>query len=370
MPRKRTCASAQIDETQSKFHCVEAKVRYESIYKNKQMHTEKGFTLKESNYRDFMARIRQIAEALNWELFCEKRPSVDEELVREFYANLTSREMTEVPVRGIKVPINSNAINEFFELPDFENDEYSSLMSNIKPKFLLLPSSHGTTISLERMVLLYSILTGKTIDVGKIILKEIRNCVTRRFGPDFPFTITIMCLKAEILANVKKTGYIQGTITDWDLYRVAGDSVLQQQVEESEEPEDPEEEEDPSMQSFEVPNKADQVEPKDESDAGTPMYRTQSPSPDFQDELSNLMDFMQHMQWQQQAYWRYSKMRDDSFRSAFQRIYNDPFIFVPEFPDFIFEPWTPLSKKELGDSCKGDNDGAKDESKMEGSANK
>ncbi|KAH1082873.1 hypothetical protein J1N35_022634 [Gossypium stocksii] len=92
MPRKRTHASAQIDETQNKFHYEEAKVRYESIFKNQQMHLEKGFTLKESNYKDFMARIRQVTEALNWELFCEKKPSVDEELVREFYPNLTSNE--------------------------------------------------------------------------------------------------------------------------------------------------------------------------------------------------------------------------------------------------------------------------------------
>ncbi|KAK5771887.1 hypothetical protein PVK06_048142 [Gossypium arboreum] len=38
----------------------------------------------------------------------------------------------EVSVHEINLPITSNAINEFFELPDFENDEYSSLMSNIK----------------------------------------------------------------------------------------------------------------------------------------------------------------------------------------------------------------------------------------------
>ncbi|KAH1122102.1 hypothetical protein J1N35_005262 [Gossypium stocksii] len=156
------------------------------------MDPEKGFTLKERNYKDFMACICQVAEALNWELFCEKRPSVDEELVCEFYANLTSSELTEVPVHGIRVPITSNAINEFFELPNFENDEYSSLLSNTKPenlqeilkeltvpgskwtvskqgihtcqreyltplakiwfyfiRFSLMPSSHGTTISLE-----------------------------------------------------------------------------------------------------------------------------------------------------------------------------------------------------------------------------
>ena len=102
-------------------------------------------------------------------------------------------------------------------------------------RFSFKPSSHGTMISLERMVLLYSILTGKTIDVGKIILREIRNCTVRRSGPAyFPFTITILCLKAKILANVKKTGYSQGTITDWDFYRIDGYSVLQQRVEENE----------------------------------------------------------------------------------------------------------------------------------------
>ncbi|KAK5842836.1 hypothetical protein PVK06_005247 [Gossypium arboreum] len=66
------------------------------------MHPEKGFTLKESNYIDFMARIRQVAETLNWELFCEKRPSMDEELVHEFYVTLTSSELTEVSIHRIK----------------------------------------------------------------------------------------------------------------------------------------------------------------------------------------------------------------------------------------------------------------------------
>ena len=65
MPRKRTRASVQIDESQNKFHCEESKARYESIFKNQQTYPEKGFTLKESNYIDFTAGIRQIAEALN-----------------------------------------------------------------------------------------------------------------------------------------------------------------------------------------------------------------------------------------------------------------------------------------------------------------
>ena len=82
------------------------------------------------------------------------------------------------------------------------------------------------------------------------------------------------------------------------------------------------------------------------------------------------MDIMQHMQWQQQAYWKYSKIRDGSMRSALTKIYNDPLIFVPEFPDYIFEPLSPLSKKKRSDSCKDNNDRAKDESNSKGSANK
>ncbi|MFQ6658978.1 hypothetical protein Gotur_028040 [Gossypium turneri] len=36
-----------------------------------------------------------------------------------------------------------------------------------------MPISHSSTISMERMLLLYAILTEKSINVGKIILKEI-----------------------------------------------------------------------------------------------------------------------------------------------------------------------------------------------------
>ncbi|KAH1082635.1 hypothetical protein J1N35_022396 [Gossypium stocksii] len=81
-------------------------------------------------------------------------------------------------------------------------------------------------------------------------------------------------------------------------------------------------------------------------DIATSMFKTQLGLLNLRDELSKLMDVMQHMQWQQQAYWRYSKIRDNSMRSALMKIFNDLFIFVPKFPDFIFEPWSLLSKRE------------------------
>ncbi|KAH1039844.1 hypothetical protein J1N35_041587 [Gossypium stocksii] len=130
---------------------------------------------------------------------------MDEELVREFYASLTSSELTEVPVRGIKVPINSNAINEFFEMPDFENDEYSYLMSNIEPEKF------------------QEILEELTVPGSKwSVSKQVSHTCRREYWTPL----------------AKKTGYSQGTITDWDLYRIAGDSVLRQQDEYPEEEDD------------------------------------------------------------------------------------------------------------------------------------
>ncbi|KAH1046824.1 hypothetical protein J1N35_037608 [Gossypium stocksii] len=103
-----------------------------------------------------------------------------------------------------------------------------------------------------------------TIDVGKIIFWEMRICAARHFGPAyFPFTITILCLKAKILANIKKTSYSPGTITNWDLYRIVGDFVLQQRVEDSEDPEEGKENliEIKPIQSAEIPGKAEPMEP-------------------------------------------------------------------------------------------------------------
>ncbi|KAH1097041.1 hypothetical protein J1N35_013962, partial [Gossypium stocksii] len=101
--------------------------------------------------------------------------------------------------------------------------------------------------------------------------------------------------KAKILANVRKTGYSQGTITNWDFYRIAKDSILYQRVEESEDFKE-EEEEDPTeiepMQSVEIPNNTEPMEVVTEPNMTTSMFRTQLRRPNFRHELSKLMDIM------------------------------------------------------------------------------
>ncbi|MFQ6665323.1 hypothetical protein Gotur_032092 [Gossypium turneri] len=44
--------------------------------------------------------------------------------------------------------------------------------------------SHSSTISMEQMLLLYAILTEKSSNVGKVILKEIHDCAKKKAGSE------------------------------------------------------------------------------------------------------------------------------------------------------------------------------------------
>ncbi|KAK5839509.1 hypothetical protein PVK06_008307 [Gossypium arboreum] len=80
--------------------------------------------------------IRKKINALKWERFCDARSFPDNELVREFYASLTMQDVTEVIVRKKKVPLTSKSINDLFNLPNVEEDEYYPMMNNINCNFL------------------------------------------------------------------------------------------------------------------------------------------------------------------------------------------------------------------------------------------
>ncbi|KAH1046751.1 hypothetical protein J1N35_037535 [Gossypium stocksii] len=58
-----------------------------------------------------------------------------EELVREFYANLSTPYVNEVLVRKKNVPLTSKSINDLFNLPNIEEDKYFAMMTNINWDF-------------------------------------------------------------------------------------------------------------------------------------------------------------------------------------------------------------------------------------------
>ncbi|MFQ6667336.1 hypothetical protein Gotur_033394 [Gossypium turneri] len=77
--------------------------------------------------------------------------------------------------------------------------------------YSFIPISHSSTISMERMLLLYIILTEKSINVGKIILKEIHDCAKKKAGSAyFPKLITSLCLRARVKTQANLKGqYVQ-----------------------------------------------------------------------------------------------------------------------------------------------------------------
>ncbi|KAK8346392.1 hypothetical protein V6Z12_A07G212000 [Gossypium hirsutum] len=109
-----------------------------------------------------------------------------------------------------KVPLTSKSINDLFNLPDVEEDEYYVMMNNINWDFLqqvwfyfvrysFMPISHISTISMEQMLFLYAILIEKSFNVRKIILKEIHDCAKKKAGSVyFPSLITSRCLRASV----------------------------------------------------------------------------------------------------------------------------------------------------------------------------
>ncbi|KAB2005058.1 hypothetical protein ES319_D11G243600v1 [Gossypium barbadense] len=135
MSRKRTRSSKNTPKN-SILIDEEVKERFGSTFKHQPMMPEKGFDLKSNDLMVVPIPIRKKINALKWEQFCNAHSLPDDELVREFYASLTTQDVTEVIVRKKKVPLTSKSTNEWFNLPDVEEDEYYPMMNNINWDFL------------------------------------------------------------------------------------------------------------------------------------------------------------------------------------------------------------------------------------------
>ncbi|KAH1047040.1 hypothetical protein J1N35_037824 [Gossypium stocksii] len=85
-----------------------------------------------------------------------------------------------------------------------------------------MPISHSSTISIERILLLYAIMIEKSINVRKIILKEIHDYARKKTeSAYFPSLITLLCLRAQVKIKANLKGpYVQRSITAHDLERL------------------------------------------------------------------------------------------------------------------------------------------------------
>ncbi|KAL4379734.1 hypothetical protein GQ457_02G025920 [Hibiscus cannabinus] len=229
------------------FEDDDARTRHQSI-KGRQTLAEKGFVFKGTSTEGFPPNVMATITVHKCQKFVAhpgavepNQKAINVNLVQEFYAHLTSPTQSSVYVWGEHIQFTTAKINKFYGLQNIA-DNHLKFVSGLKGKnndFLLedlcipgatwdsantsvdrdklkpegkfwmhfikqslMPTSHTATTSLNRLQLLHSILNGRSIDVGKIIVDEAYACLTRKSSPLlFPHLITALCSKKGVFES-------------------------------------------------------------------------------------------------------------------------------------------------------------------------
>lgn len=204
---------------------------------------ERGICVSRRHYSEIPANIQQR----QWHEFCKSPNSIGSpSLTKEFLANLPDRQGDKVFVRGTWVSFSALEINKALQLPtiaqvddqfrsfELADKDYDAILSTLSmpgarwrisqsggrelqtrttqfiPRawfyFLLarlIPSEHHSKITQDRALLLYAILEGMTIDVGRVIrsgLIHLGDQATTS-NPAHPVLITLLCHRANIFPD-------------------------------------------------------------------------------------------------------------------------------------------------------------------------
>ncbi|KAK8913544.1 hypothetical protein KSP39_PZI023706 [Platanthera zijinensis] len=180
-----------------------------------------------------MKYIEHIREQ-GWNSFFHPRDEAILSWVYEFYANAPFHQNDKVLVRGKEINCSTEAINNFFDMENVEDQRFEQLHETISPlevatalsissdiewanpaKHVLrsagfkreakvwllfvnasvLPTKHPNQVSFSRALLIYCILKGIRINVGRIIAGQLRERVQSKVGQQlwFPTLITALC---------------------------------------------------------------------------------------------------------------------------------------------------------------------------------
>ncbi|KAK5812215.1 hypothetical protein PVK06_027634 [Gossypium arboreum] len=132
---------------------------------------------------------------------------------------------------------------------------------------------------MEQMLLLYAILTENSINVGKIILKDIYDYAKKKTGSAyFPSLITSLCLRACVKTQMNLKGqYVQGYITIHDLERLV-EKVHELNQGEQEEQTEPDTEE--STNKIETESVTNTEEEESDKEPNSPKLVEESENPE------------------------------------------------------------------------------------------
>lgn len=207
--------------------------RFKTYTQGRGLTLERGFLLNDTTTMGQPSFITRVIHQHGWRQFCQHPSKPIVPLVRKFYTNLLDFNQEMVFVQNVKVPFTAREINSIFGLKEVV-DEYVDfalevtneqlevvltkvaiegatwpispqgaytcirkelkLHAHIWYHFLtarLMPSTHGKTVAKNRVLLLYSTRTGISVNIGEIIIEEIKTCsaARKRGGLYFPSVI-------------------------------------------------------------------------------------------------------------------------------------------------------------------------------------
>ena len=236
---KRQRVTEKTEEGGSKednyFVSVEAKDIWTKVLADKGFVCERGFG-------KLISPFSEIIEKRGWESFCPHTMPEFSDLAREFYANMVGMREDTVFMRGVWVPFGDKRINEMFKLKELKhgskfkkpvansdhkkiidlqttgqgkweatkkNPHYAinigSLMEEAKVWFyflssVILPTKHLCAVREQEAIILYALLKGYKMNVGRLIEGSIRgyHLSNRRGLIPHPTTISRLCIFAGV----------------------------------------------------------------------------------------------------------------------------------------------------------------------------
>lgn len=363
----------------TKFVSDEAAEKFEKVVSKRPLHLEKGFVLHETTTMGYTKPVYSVITIHNWRHFCRQPEEALIPLVREFYANFPEGQPEAVEVRGMSVDFRPSDINHLYRLEEGE-DNYANLIENINEELLqqvistlcvegtrwnitaqgtytflrnsllpgpkvwyhflksrLMPSTHLQTVSRDRAILLYCIVTGLKFNVGRIIYEEICGCAQKSSGYLwFPSLVSQMCKRSRVGFNDnEETLKVTGIITPAAVARIAQDNLKQpNEAAADDETEEAGPSTRPSCSSEPVASGSTMHFPAEISQSLRMLEQRMSLQEIQQYET---MQMLQQMQKQQQQYWTYARQRDAMLQQSLQRRSAQPACQFPEFPSSILQ---------------------------------
>ena len=332
-----------------KFSSAANQERHNNETCNRSFCGEKGFSFKESDDLGMPQFVCSVVQSRNWRDFAKHPQPAVISIVREFYANFPKDAADWVWVRGNRVAFDSQSINQFFHLQDdedgyeeslsaLEDHEWDELLlrvcvpgtsweksshgawtvnrASLLPeakvwyhflKTRLLPSTHGKTVSKDRVAMVDAILSGKPINVGRVISEQVRICANRKKGSLlFPSLISALCFESNVpIADEEERLRLGGVISPAAIARIM----------------------------------CEKGEDHDHTNRPSESEHPQEPMPSRQfEQIEQRLSLMEVQQaifmQQQQEMWAYQRQRDIALQKTLRRNSRQFFSF-PHFPTDI-----------------------------------